>query len=189
MRALTERRTEDTPDEWWILEHAPVYTQGQAGLDVWLTALQPDIPLVRSDRGGQVTYHGPGQIMLYGLVDLRRLGLTVRSMVFALEEAVLGLLSHHGVRGERRDGAPGVYVEGAKVAALGLRVRHGCTYHGLALNVAMDLGPFAGIVPCGLPGLAVTQTRDLGILADHGQLAHELVRQVMICLDQQREMA
>jgi lipoyl(octanoyl) transferase len=162
MRAFTARRTGETPDELWLLEHPPVYTQGQAGKPEHLLR-DNGIPVVRVDRGGQVTYHGPGQVVAYVLLDLRRRDLAVKQLVWRLEQAVIDLLAAHGVAGARRAGAPGVYVAGAKVAALGLRVRGGCTYHGLALNVNMDLAPFCDINPCGYAGLAVTQLGDLGV--------------------------
>ncbi len=161
MRAFTEARGPAGDDELWLLEHAPVFTLGQAGRHEHL--LDPgDIPVVQSDRGGQVTYHGPGQIVAYVLVDLRRAGLGVKGLVHLLEGAVIDLLAGYGIAAQARPEAPGVYVGGAKVAALGLRVRQGCSYHGLALNVDMDLGPFRRINPCGYPGLAVTQVADLG---------------------------
>ncbi|HET9042268.1 MAG TPA: lipoyl(octanoyl) transferase LipB [Burkholderiales bacterium] len=162
MRAFTARRTADTPDELWLLEHPPVYTLGQAGKPEHVLR-DNGIPVVRADRGGQVTYHGPGQAVVYALLDLRRRGLTVKRLVWLLEQAVIDLLAAHGVAGARRAGAPGVYFEGAKVAALGLRGRGGCTYHGLALNVNMDLAPFRDINPCGYWGLAVTQLVELGV--------------------------
>lgn len=162
MRAFTAARTAATPDELWLLEHPPVYTLGQAGKPDHLLR-DNGIPVVRTDRGGQVTYHGPGQVVAYVLLDLRRRGLTVKRLVWMLEQAVIDLLAAHRVAGERRAGAPGVYVGGAKVAALGLRVRGGCTYHGLALNVDMDLAPFRDINPCGYEGLEVTQLADLGV--------------------------
>ena len=158
MRSFTAGRTEVTPDELWLLEHWPVYTLGQGASQE--DAPANGIPLVRSDRGGDITYHGPGQLVVYTLVDLGRRGIKVKQFVTLLEQAVMDLI---GVRAQRRPGAPGVYVAGAKVAALGIRVRHGRAYHGLALNVDMDLSPFAAIDPCGYPGLAVTQLRDLGI--------------------------
>lgn len=160
MQAFTAARTVDTPDEFWVLEHPPVYTQGQAGKPEHLLHATP-IPVMRIDRGGQITYHGPGQLVIYTLVDLRRRGYGIRELVQRIEQAVMDMLASHGIVGERRQGAPGVYVDGAKIAALGLRVKHGCTYHGLALNVDMDLTPFFAINPCGMPGLAVTQCRDL----------------------------
>jgi lipoyl(octanoyl) transferase len=162
MRELTEARGPSTPDELWLLEHPPVYTLGQAGRREHVRA-PGRIEVVASDRGGQVTYHGPGQLVAYLLLDLRRAGLGVRGLVTLLEDAVVALLHEHGVAGEGRRDAPGVYVQGAKVAALGLRVRRGCCYHGLALNVDMDLEPFARIDPCGYRGLPVTQLRDLGL--------------------------
>lgn len=162
MREFTGTRAAATPDELWLTEHPGVYTLGQAGKPEHLLRAN-GIPVVRADRGGQVTYHGPGQVVAYALLDLRRRRMTVRRLVGLLEEAVIDLLAAHRVRGERRPGAPGVYVGGAKIAALGLRVRGGCCYHGLALNVDMDLAPFADINPCGYEGLAVTQLRDLGV--------------------------
>jgi len=161
MRAFTDGRTQDTPDELWLLQHPPVFTLGQAGRAEHL--LDPgEIPVIQTDRGGQVTYHGPGQLVAYLLVDLRRGGLGVKGLVHLLEGAVIGLLAGYGIEAEARADAPGVYVAGAKIASLGLRVRRGCSYHGLSLNVDMDLTPFLRINPCGHPGLAVTQLADLG---------------------------
>jgi lipoyl(octanoyl) transferase len=172
MQAFTAERTPDTPDELWLLEHPPVFTLGQAGKrEHVLTDI--GIPIVAIDRGGQVTYHGPGQVVVYVLLDLRRRGFGVKELVNRLEQAVIDLLADLGVAASRRDGAPGVYVDGAKIAALGLRIRNGCSYHGLALNVDMDLAPFSAINPCGYEGLAVTRTRDLGITqtaAEMGEL-------------------
>lgn len=165
MRAFTEARMADTPDEIWLLEHPPVFTLGQAARAEHLLA-PGDIPVVATDRGGQVTYHGPGQIMAYTLLDLRRLGLGVRTLVERLEGAVIALAAAHGLAAEGRRDAPGVYVSGAKLAALGLRVRQRGCYHGLALNVAMDLSPFGRINPCGYAGLAVTDLRTLGVALD-----------------------
>jgi lipoyl(octanoyl) transferase len=162
MRRFTAARDAATPDELWVLEHPPVYTLGQAGKAEHLLRATP-IPVHRVDRGGQITYHGPGQVVVYALLDLRRRGLTVKRLVCLLEQAVIDLLASHGLQGERRPGAPGVYVGGAKIAALGLRVRAGASYHGLALNVAVDLAPYAGINPCGYAGLAVTRLADLGV--------------------------
>jgi lipoyl(octanoyl) transferase len=148
MRAFTRERDESTPDELWLLEHPPVYTVGQG-------APQPDLPnFVRTDRGGDITYHGPGQVVLYTLVDLARRSIKVKRFVWLLEQSVIDLLDG---RGERKPGAPGVYVDGAKIAALGIRVVRGRAYHGVALNVEMDLSPFSLIDPCGFPGLRVTQ--------------------------------
>ena len=162
MRRFTASRTTATPDELWLLEHPPVYTLGQAGKEEHL--LRPTaIPVRRVDRGGQITYHGPGQVVVYALIDLRRHGLTVKRLVWLLEQSVIELLASRGVASARRAGAPGVYVDGAKVAALGLRVRGGASYHGLALNVDLDLAPYADINPCGYEGLAVTRLADLGM--------------------------
>jgi lipoyl(octanoyl) transferase len=160
MKAFTERRHEHSADELWLTEHAPVFTQGQAGRAEHLLA-PGDIPVVQSDRGGQVTYHGPGQIVGYLLFDIRRLGLSVRGLVRGIEQAVADTLADYGIEGMPRPDAPGVYVAGDKIASLGLRVRRGCSYHGLALNVNMDLEPFARINPCGLQGIRVTQMADL----------------------------
>ncbi|MBM4181463.1 MAG: lipoyl(octanoyl) transferase LipB [Betaproteobacteria bacterium] len=160
MRAFTAQRAADSEDEIWLLEHPPVFTLGMAGKREHLLA-DLGIPIVPIDRGGQVTYHGPGQIVAYLLLDLRRLGYGVRELVRRIEQAVIDLLADHGVQGERLAGAPGVYVGGAKIAALGLRVKQGCTYHGLALNVDMDLAPYRAINPCGYAGMAVTQLGDL----------------------------
>ena len=161
MRAFTDTRGADTGDELWLLEHDPVFTLGQAGRLEHVLA-PGDIPVLPVDRGGQVTYHGPGQLVAYPLVDLRRLGIGVRELVRRIEQSVIDSLRHWGIEAGRVDGAPGVYVAGAKIAALGLRVRRGCTFHGLAFNVAMDLEPFQRINPCGYKGLQVTQVVDLG---------------------------
>src|SRR5690348_3764003 len=161
MRAFTDARGSDTPDELWLLEHDPVFTLGQAGRMEHVLA-PGDIPVIPVDRGGQVTYHGPGQIVGYPLLDLRRLGIGVRELVSRIEQAVIDTLAHWNIEALRREGAPGVYVAGAKIAALGLRVRRGCTFHGLAFNVNMDLEPFRRINPCGYQGLQVTQVVDLG---------------------------
>ena len=161
MQAFTDARTPQTPDELWMVEHEPVFTLGQAGK--WEHVLMPgDIPVIPVDRGGQVTYHGPGQIVAYPLLDLRRLGLGVREYVHRIEQAVIDTLLEWNIVAARKDGAPGVYVNGAKIAALGIRVRRGCTFHGLAFNVDMDLEPFRRINPCGFAGLSVTQVLDWG---------------------------
>jgi len=162
MQAFTAARAETSPDELWLLQHPPVLTLGQAGRAEHLIA-PTDIPVVAIDRGGQITYHGPGQLVVYVLVDLRRRGYGIRELVTRMEQAVIDFLAERGVIAGRLSGAPGVYVEGAKIAALGLRVKQGCTYHGLALNLDMDLAPFAAINPCGYAGMRVTQCRDLGI--------------------------
>ena len=161
MQAFTDARDETTADEFWSLQHEPVFTLGQAGKREHVLA-PGDIPVIPVDRGGQVTYHGPGQIVLYPLVDLRRAGLGVRELVNRIEQAIIDTLDHWNIVAARRDGAPGVYVGDAKVAALGLRVRRGSSFHGLAFNAAMDLEPFHRINPCGYEGLAVTQVLDLG---------------------------
>ena len=173
MRRFTETRSAATPDELWVLEHPPVYTVGVAGRKDHFPR-GTKIPLERIDRGGQITYHGPGQAIVYALVDLARHGLTVRAMVTAIEQAVIDTLAAHKVRAERKSGAPGVYVNRAKIAALGLRVRRGCCYHGVALNVDMDLAPSLAIDPCGYPGLQVTQTSALGVAARADQLGDAL---------------
>lgn len=182
MQDFTARRSADTPDELWLLEHPPVYTQGQAGKPEHLIAAT-DIPVVPIDRGGQITYHGPGQLVAYVLIDLRRRGYGIRELVTRLEQAVIDLLDAQGVTAIRQSGAPGVYVEGAKIAALGLRVKHGCTYHGLALNVDMDLSPFAAINPCGYPGLAVTQCRDWGLEMRPDAVAEAFAAAIVHALD------
>lgn len=173
MKAFTAARTRSTPDEIWLLQHPPVYTQGVAGRPEHLLHAV-DIDVIRTDRGGQITYHGPGQVIAYLLLDLRRLGFGVRELVRGMEGAVADLLRDHGIAAAGRVEAPGVYVDGLKIAALGLKIRNGCCYHGLALNVDMDLGAFAAIDPCGYPGLQVTQTRDLGIAADAAALGEAL---------------
>lgn len=174
MQAFTAARDAATPDELWWVEHPPIFTQGLAGKAEHLLA-PGDIPVVQVDRGGQVTYHGPGQVVVYCLLDVRRLGLSVRGLVTVLERSVIDLLAAHGIAGRARPDAPGVYVEDAKVASLGLRLRQGRSYHGLSLNVAMDLEPFTRINPCGYPGLRVTQLRDLGIELTPAAAAAELL--------------
>jgi lipoyl(octanoyl) transferase len=160
MRAFTASRTPETPDELWLLTHLPVFTQGQAGKPEHLLHTG-DIPVVQIDRGGQVTYHGPGQLVVYLLLDVRRTGLGVRELVERIEQSVIDLLAGLGIDAEAQRKAPGVYVNGAKIAALGLRIRHGCSYHGLSFNIDMDLRPFGRINPCGYQGMQVTQLRDL----------------------------
>ena len=160
MQTFTDTRDANTVDELWLVEHPPVFTLGQAGKPEHVLAAG-DIEVIPVDRGGQVTYHGPGQIVAYPLVDLRRTRLGVRELVQRIEQALIDTLAHWSIAAERRCGAPGVYVGAAKIAALGLRVRRGCSFHGLAFNIAMDLEPFARINPCGYAGLAVTQMLDL----------------------------
>lgn len=174
MQAFTDARDADTPDELWLVEHEPVFTLGQAGKSEHVLA-PGDIPVVPVDRGGQVTYHGPGQLVAYPLLDLRRLGIGVRELVNRIEQAVIDTLRAWNIDAKRRDGAPGIYVDDAKVMALGLRVRRGCSFHGLAFNVAMDLAPFSRINPCGYRGLQVTQVLDLGGPGTPAEVAEILV--------------
>lgn len=162
MQAFTNERTAGSDDELWLVEHPPVFTQGQAGKSEHLLAVS-DIPVVQSDRGGQVTYHGPGQLVAYPLLDLRRLKLGVRDLVTLLEQSIVMLLSTYGITAYAKADAPGVYIGDSKIASLGLRVRRGCSFHGLALNVDMDLSPFAQINPCGYAGMTMTDmARQLG---------------------------
>ena len=179
MRNFTAQRAADTPDELWVLQHPPVYTLGVAARPQHLPRVANDIPLVKTDRGGQITYHGPGQSVIYLLLDMRRRGLSVRPLVRLMENAVIDLLSHYGVAARGRVDAPGVYVGNAKIAALGLRIRNGCCYHGVALNVDMDLSPFRAIDPCGYPGLEITQMRDLGCTATPRTLADKLAQHLL----------
>lgn len=159
MKSFTSVRNESTIDELWLLEHWPVYTQGQAGKAEHI--LNPnDIPIVQSDRGGQVTYHGPGQLVAYVLMDIRRRHLGIRNLVSQLEQILINLLANYQIPGSIRCGAPGVYVEDKKIASIGLRVKNGCTYHGISLNVAMDLAPFQSINPCGFAKLKMAQISD-----------------------------
>lgn len=177
MQAFTAARTTETPDELWLLQHPPVYTLGQAGKREHLL-VENAIPVVAIDRGGQVTYHGPGQVVVYVLVDLRRRGYGVKSLVNRLEQAVIEVLAANGVTAARREGAPGVYVAAAKIAALGLRIKNHCSYHGLSLNVDLDLQPFSAINPCGYPGLAVTRLRDFGVNLTPAAVAEALAEQL-----------
>ncbi|MGE8362898.1 lipoyl(octanoyl) transferase LipB [Pseudomonas sp.] len=160
MRQLTAERDERTPDEIWLLQHPKVFTQGQAGKPEHLLA-PGDIPVIQVERGGQVTYHGPGQLVAYLMLDLRRLGLGVRELVTAMEQSLVDVMATYGIEAAPKADAPGVYVNGEKIASLGLRVRHGCSFHGLALNVDMDMSPFGRINPCGYSGLKMVQLRDL----------------------------
>lgn len=185
MKAFTDGRDAAATDEIWLVEHPPVFTLGQAGRPEHVLA-PGDIPLVQSDRGGQVTYHGPGQVIMYTLLDLGRRGLGVKALVGLLEGAVMDLLATAGVAAARREHAPGVYVEGAKVAALGLRVRRRCSYHGVALNVDMDLAPFTRINPCGYPGQSVTSLAALGIPWDPGEAGRRLAQSFMALLEAPR---
>jgi len=178
MQHFTAARTRDTADEIWLVQHPPTYTQGQAGKPEHL--LNPTaIPVVKIDRGGQITYHGPGQIVAYLLLDLRRWQINVRELVRLLEQAVIDLLAEYGVAAQGRTDAPGVYVQEAKIAALGLKIKNGCCYHGLSFNVNMDLTPFANINPCGYHGLRVTQCIELGITVPLEELQAELTQNLV----------
>jgi lipoyl(octanoyl) transferase len=173
MKKFTDERTCDTPDEIWLLQHPPVYTQGQAGKPEHI--LNPgSIPVIQSDRGGQVTYHGPGQLIAYILLDIQRRNLGIRTLVCQLERSLIELLLAYGVRAETKAGAPGVYVNQKKIASIGLRVRKGCTYHGLALNINMDLNPFLGINPCGYAGLDMTQLHEYNAAVDLNHVEMQL---------------
>ncbi len=162
MQAFTDVRDESTPDEIWVVEHPPVYTQGLAGKEEHLLRTT-DIPVVRTDRGGQVTYHGPGQLVVYLMIDFKRMDIGVRDLVRRIEQSLIDTVSEYGIKANGDVDAPGVYVEGAKIASLGLRIRNGAVYHGLSLNVDMDLTPFTWINPCGYANLKVTQLRELGV--------------------------
>ena len=190
MKDFTNSRTPETPDELWLVEHPPVYTLGQAGKPEHLLA-DNGIPLVKIDRGGQITYHGPGQPVIYLLVDLTRRKIKVRELVTRIEQAVIDLLAENGLAARRLDKAPGVYVGTTecpqKIAALGLRIRNGRSYHGVSLNVDMDLAPFLAINPCGYAGMVVTQTRDHGVSLNPEQAGEALVVQLVKQLDTQHD--
>ena len=181
MQVFTQGRDGQTPDQLWLVEHPPVYTLGLAGRPEHVLA-PGDIPVVKTDRGGQVTYHGPGQVVAYTLVDLRRSGYGVREMVRRLEQSVIELLAAYGIEGERREGMPGVYVSAAKIAAIGLRVSRGCAYHGVSLNSHLDLEPFSRIDPCGHPGLASTRLADLGVSDNVDSVRVRFTRTLQKCL-------
>lgn len=181
MRDFTARRNKQSADEIWLLQHPAVFTQGKNGRAEHLLQ-HSEIPLIQSDRGGQVSYHGPGQLIAYLLLDLQRRKTGVRPLVTAMEGAVIALLADYGVTAKSRPEAPGVYVGDAKVAALGLRVKRGCSYHGLSLNVEMDLGPFARINPCGYPGMAVTDLRTLGITEGVEEVGERLLKKLQALL-------
>ncbi len=174
MQDFTAQRDAATPDELWLVEHPPVYTLGQAGKAEHLLHVT-DIPLVKIDRGGQITYHGPGQVVGYLLLDLHRRGLKVREMVNLIEQALIDCIADYGLDARRKDGAPGVYIDDAKVAALGLRVKNGCSYHGLSLNVDMDLTPFTWINPCGYSGLQTIQLKDFGVTEGPDEVTERLL--------------
>jgi lipoyl(octanoyl) transferase len=184
MLEFTTSRTAETPDEIWIVEHPPVFTLGQAGKPEHLL-IDIGIPVVKIDRGGQITYHGPGQVVLYLLLDLQRLKIKVRELVTAIEQAVIDFLAFYGVTADRLAGAPGVYVGDAKIAALGLKIKNGCSYHGLSLNVDMDLHPFTAINPCGYAGLKVVQTKDFNIPLTPIQAGEQLTQYLLRQLDKQ----
>lgn len=182
MQQFTNERTTETEDEIWLVEHPPVFTLGQAGKPEHL--LNPgDIPIVASDRGGQVTYHGPGQLIAYLLIDIKRAHLGVRQLVTLIEKSIIDLLKSYDISAEAKPEAPGVYVDHKKIAALGLRIRQGRSYHGLSLNVNMDLEPFSRINPCGYPGLVVTQLSDFGIEEGMEQVADKLIGHILGHLD------
>jgi lipoyl(octanoyl) transferase len=174
MQRFTDERGPDTPDELWSLQHPPVFTLGM-NADAAHVLAPGDIPVIPIDRGGQVTYHGPGQLVVYVLVDLGRRSLVVRELVMALERAVIETVAHYGVEAYPRRDAPGVYVDGRKLASLGLRIRRDCSYHGLALNVDLDLEPFHRINPCGYEGMQVTRLRDLGVAASLREVEDRLL--------------
>jgi len=177
MEDFTNSRNKETQDEVWIVEHPRVFTLGQAGKAEHILAAG-DIPIVKSDRGGQVTYHGPGQLVVYLLIDLRRLGINVRQLVSGIEASIVKLLSTFNILASARKDAPGVYVEGKKIAALGLRIRKGCSYHGLSLNVDMDIEPYSRINPCGYSGMEMTQLRDLGVTDSLSQVSTLLLTHI-----------
>lgn len=176
MREFTLQRDADTPDELWVVEHPPVYTLGQGADPAFGPKQANGIPVVQSERGGEITYHGPGQAVVYTLVDLQRRGIKVKAFVHLLEQCVINFLVRHEVHAERKAGAPGVYVGGAKIASLGIRVTRGRAWHGLALNVDMDLSPFQAIDPCGYPGLSVVQARDFGVMGSAKEVGIRLAR-------------
>jgi lipoyl(octanoyl) transferase len=182
MQRFTDQRTADTADEVWLVQHPSVFTQGQAGKAEHLL-LPGDIPVVQVDRGGQVTYHGPGQLVVYLLLDVRRLGFGVRELVSRIEQSLIALLDSYGVNAAAKPDAPGVYVEGAKIASLGLRIRKGCSFHGLALNLDMDLEPFRRINPCGYAGLAMTQLCDHAGPIEFAEVSARLRAQLVKHLD------
>ena len=183
MKTFTMNRDTDTSDEIWLLQHFPVYTQGIAGKPEHLL-YNNQIPVVNTDRGGQITYHGPGQLIVYTLLEFRRLGLTVRGLVTQLEKAVIDLLAVYCIKAESRREAPGVYVNGAKIASLGLKIKNGFCYHGIALNVNMDMEPFAAINPCGYKGLQMTQLVDLGVPDNIDVISQKIAEKLIIRLSE-----
>ena len=187
MQQFTESREQGSTSEAWIVEHPPVFTQGQAGKPEHLLAVS-EIPVVQSDRGGQVTYHGPGQVVIYLLLNLRDTGMGIRGLVTAIEDSIIAMLADHNIDAESRRDAPGVYVDEAKIAALGLRVKHGFTYHGLSFNLDMDLSPFQQINPCGYQGLAVTQGAELGLSLSFDQAAKAILEQLCSRINHQAKV-
>lgn len=183
MKDFTQQRTHETTDEIWLLEHPPVYTQGIAGKSEHLL-FPSSIPVIKTDRGGQITYHGPGQIIMYLLLDLHRRQLGIRQLIRKMEGAVIDLMAEYAIVASGSQDAPGVYIHGAKIASLGLKIRRGACYHGIALNVDMDLAPFTAINPCGYPGLQVTRTKDLGISDNKEVLAARLAQSFIAQLSQ-----
>ena len=178
MKQFTSSRDEDTPDELWLVEHPPVYTQGQAGKPEHILHTR-DIPIIQTDRGGQITYHGPGQLLAYILMDIQRRQMGIRTLVRQLEQLLISLLKQFNISAETRCGAPGVYVNEKKIASIGLRVKKGCTYHGIALNVGMDLSPFTDINPCGYAKLQMTQINDVVPDIDMAQVSNLLVQEYL----------
>ena len=187
MKQFTADRTSTTRDEIWLVQHPPVYTQGLAGKPEHLLH-QTNIPVIKIDRGGQITYHGPGQIVAYLLLDMRRWKLGVRELVRLMEQAVIDVLAEFGINAQSREDAPGVYVEDAKIAALGLKIKNGYCYHGLAFNVDMDMSPFANINPCGYAGLRVTQACKLGITVSINELQAQLAQNLVHGLQRHLEL-
>jgi lipoyl(octanoyl) transferase len=187
MQQFTESREQGSTSEAWIVEHPPVFTQGQAGKPEHLLAVS-EIPVVQSDRGGQVTYHGPGQVVIYLLLNLRGTGMGIRGLVTAIEDSIIAMLAEHNIDADSRRDAPGVYVDEAKIAALGLRVKRGFTYHGLSFNLDMDLSPFQQINPCGYQGLAVTQGAELGLSLSFDQAAKTILKQLCSRINHQAKV-
>lgn len=178
MKAFNEQRTNETRDEIWLLQHPPVFTQGLNFRPEHQPAELNDIPVIHSDRGGDITYHGPGQLIVYLLIDIKRKNLGIKDLVTAMEKSIIELLSGYQIKGERQPGSPGVYIDDKKIASLGLRVRRGCSYHGLSFNVDMDLAPFSAIPPCGFTELKMTQLSDYIQNPDLSQIEGELVKQL-----------
>ena len=187
MQQFTESREQGSTSEAWVVEHPPVFTQGQAGKPEHLLAVS-GIPVVQSDRGGQVTYHGPGQVVIYLLINLRDTGMGIRGLVTAIEDSIIAMLAEHNIDADSRRDAPGVYVDEAKIAALGLRVKRGFTYHGLSFNLDMDLSPFQQINPCGYQGLAVTQGAELGLSLSFDQAAKAILEQLCSRINHQAKV-